>query len=264
MISKKTTGVVCLAAVVCAAWQSADAGTETNALHRLTASGESDPAHRAAKVTKPLPWPGGKIPYDISQLTDAQKKTALKAMRRWEETGAAIRFTPRSNEAEYAYFTGRTDAGNNTSLVGFKKGSRAEINISSFWWSQGEWMPAHELGHVLGFHHEFARWDRDAYVTINYKYVKPERRGDYDWAPKSHWITSATPYDYYSIMHYRTCWSSTEEKNCCDGDGESPGAVIDPIGTNYDRIIGQWSTYGISSTDALRAKAAYGERPKDK
>jgi hypothetical protein len=47
---------------------------------------------------------------------------------------------------EYVCFTGKTDAGNNTSLVGYQELARAEINISAFWWTQGEWMPVHELG----------------------------------------------------------------------------------------------------------------------
>ena len=79
-------------------------------------------------------------------------------------------------------------------------------------------------------------------MTIHYENMKPERLGDYDWIPKTNWITRSTPYDYHSILHYRTCWSSAGESNCRDGDGESPCAVIDPVGTNYDGVIGQWST----------------------
>lgn len=238
------------------------AWAETNFLFRLTPNGESALARRAAHTVTPLPWPGGKVPYDISRLTEAQQQTVHKAMQRWQETGAAISFVPRSNEVEYVNFTGKTDAGNNTSLVGFQKLAHADINISAFWWTQGEWMPVHELGHALGFFHEHARWDRDAYVTIHYENMKPERQADYNWVPKTNWITSATPYDYYSIMHYRTCWSSAGENQCRDGDGESPCAVIDPVGTNYDGVIGQWSTYGISPTDALKARAVYGALPE--
>jgi hypothetical protein len=235
---------------------------ETNAAFRLSASGESDPAHRAAHSSKPIPWPGGRIPYDVSKLTEARQKLALKAMKRWEETGANIQFTPRSNEVAYVFFTGRTDAGNNTSCVGYPTDHRTEINITAFWWTQGEWMPVHELGHAIGFFHEHERWDRDAYVTVHYENMKPERRSDYDWIPKTNWITSATAYDYYSIMHYRTCWTSINEKECRDGDGESPCAVLDPVGTNYDGVIGQWSTYGISAVDAEKARAVYGTRAK--
>jgi hypothetical protein len=262
MISFRSSRVaLSVAACVCAAGLAGFADPVTNWLDRLTPDGESDLAHRTANPVTPLPWPGGRVPYDITQLTEPQKQTALKAMKRWEETGAAIYFTPRSNEVEYVFFTGRTNAGNNTSLVGYRPSTRAEINITTFWWSQGEWMPVHELGHVLGFHHEHERWDRDGFVTIHYENLKPERRSDYDWIPRTHWLVRSTAYDYYSIMHYRTCWSSVDEKVCCDGNGESPKAVIDPVGTNYDGVIGQWSTYGISPTDALKAKLAYGARP---
>ncbi len=226
---------------------------------------ESDPKHVAANVTKPVPWPGGVVPYDISKLTEDQQKTALKAMRRWVETGARVRFVPRSNQVEYVYFTGRTDAGNNTTGDGFQKGSRVEVNITAFWWRQGEWMPAHELGHALGFHHEHQRWDRDQFVTIHYEHIKPGREHDYDWVPKTNWIVSSTVYDYRSIMHYRTCWASNCEPQCKDGDGSSPCAVIDPVGTEFDRVIGQWGDNGISATDAEKMRLVYGTaEPRDR
>jgi hypothetical protein len=34
--------------------------------------------------------------------------------------------------------------------------------------------------------------------------------------------------------------------------------VIDPIGTNYDRVIGQWDQNGISDGDAKKARLTYG------
>jgi tolloid-like protein 2 len=146
-----------------------------------------------AHSEKPQPWPGGIIPYDISKLTEAQRRLVKKAMQRWQDTGAQFRFVPRTIETEYVNFTGNTDAGNNTSQVGFKKGVRSDINITAFWWRQQEWMPAHELGHVLGFFHEHSRWDRDSYVTIHYENMKPGREPDYDWVPRTNWIISSTP-----------------------------------------------------------------------
>jgi hypothetical protein len=224
----------------------------------LRVAADSDPAHEQKHATKPEPWPGGVIPYDVSQLTAAQRETVQHAMQRWTDTGARLRFIPRTTEAEYVYFTGRTDAGNNTSHVGFARGQRSDINITAFWWRQGEWMPAHELGHVLGFFHEQQRWDRDRYVTVHYENIKPGREGDYDWVPQTNWIVSSTPYDYYSIMHYRTCWASTCESACQDGDGSSPCAVLDPVGTHYDRVIGQWGDNQISALDAARVRLVYG------
>ena len=221
---------------------------------------DSDPAHLGVNSTKPEPWPGGIIPYDISKLTPDQQNLAQRAMQRWMDTGAKIKFIPRTTEVEYVNFTGKTDAGNNTSLVGFKKGVRADINITAFWWRQDEWMPAHELGHVIGFFHEHERWDRDQFVTIHYENIKPGRAGDYDWIAKTNWMVSSLPYDYQSIMHYRICWASKCESECKDGIGDSPCAVIEPVEKKYDRVIGQWSDNKISKLDADRARLAYGTK----
>jgi hypothetical protein len=218
----------------------------------------SDPAHVDAKGGKPAAWPGGIIPFDLSSLNEDQAKEAKRGMQLWMETGANIKFVPRSNESAYVYFTGKTDAGNNTSFNGYRAGTRIDVNITAFWWRQGPWMPAHELGHVLGFHHEHQRWDRDRHVTIHYEHIKPGRESDYDWIPKTNWIVATDTYDYRSIMHYRTCWASRCEPECKDGDGASPCAVIDPIGTEFDKIIGQWTANQISKGDAEKARLAYG------
>jgi Astacin (Peptidase family M12A) len=222
------------------------------------ARADSDPGHRCVNSERPSAWPEGIIPFDVSQLTPEQQATVKAGMDKWMSTGARIAFVPRTTEKAYVYFTGRTDAGNNTSLTGFKPDVRAEINITAFWWRQGIWMPVHELGHVLGFHHEHARWDRDQYVTIHYEHIKPGRSADYDWIPRTNWLVSSTGYDYYSIMHYRVCWASSCESECKDGDGSSPCSVIDPVGSEYDKVIGQWSDNGISSTDGQKARLAYG------
>lgn len=224
----------------------------------LIAAAQSNPVHQANHVTTPTAWPDGIVPYDLSRLTTDQQAMVRRAMQRWMDTGAHIAFVPRSSEPEYVYFTGKTDEGNNTSQTGFKKGSRTEVNITSFWWKQGEWMAAHELGHALGFHHEHARWDRDNFVTIHYENIKPGRAGDYDWIPQTNWLVTSTPYDYFSIMHYRICWASSCESQCRDADGHSSCAVIVPVETNYDRVVGQWDHNGISGGDAERARRAYG------
>jgi len=230
------------------------------ALPTLPVCADSDPAHMEHDSEKPQPWPGGVIPYDFSKLTAAQQSLALRAMRRWTDTGAKIKFIPRTTEVEYVNFTGKTDAGNNTSHVGFKKGERTDINITAFWWGEQEWMPVHELGHVLGFFHEHERWDRDQFLTIHYENIKPGRASDYDWIPKTNWIVSTLPYDYQSIMHYRICWASKSEQECKDGVGSSPCAVIEPVDKQYDGVIGQWTTNGISALDAERARLVYGAR----
>jgi hypothetical protein len=224
----------------------------------VTVWADSDPAHQQKEAERPQPWPSGLIPYDISHLTPAQQALVLRAMQRWKDTGAKIQFIQRTNEPEYVNFTGKTDAGNNTSHVGFTQGHRSDINITAFWWRQGEWMPCHELGHVLGFFHEHERWDRDQFVTIHYENIKPGRASDYDWIARTNWLVSSLPYDYRSIMHYRVCWASAHEDQCTDAVGSSPGAVISPVDPKYDGIIGQWGDNGVSPLDAEKARVVYG------
>ena len=242
------------------AWRAGFIGLFVAAWQPTEAWADSDPAHEQRNSERPQPWPGGVIPYDISKLAPSQQTLALRAMQRWMDKGANIKFVPRTTEAEYVHFTGNTNAGNNTSQVGFKKGVRADINITAFWWRQQEWMPAHELGHVLGFSHEHERWDRDLFVTVHYENIKAGRAADYDWIPKTNWIVSSLPYDYRSIMHYRICWASKCEDQCKDGVGGSPCAVIEPLDKKYDGVIGQWTDNGISALDAERARLAYGTR----
>src|SRR5262249_27391374 len=112
------SGALRLALIICSVF----------ALVSFSVLADSDPSHRQACFETPQPWPGGIIPYDISKLTPAQRTNALKAMQLWLDTGANIRFVSRTTEAEYVNFTGATNAGNNTSCVGFKKGTRADIN----------------------------------------------------------------------------------------------------------------------------------------
>ena len=76
-------------------------------LMAFPAGAQSDPAHRAASSEKPLSWPDGIVPYDISKLTESQQALAKRAMQRWMDTGARISFVPRSNQVEYVFFTGR-------------------------------------------------------------------------------------------------------------------------------------------------------------
>ena len=230
-------------------------------LTNLPALADSDPVHIQTNSETPQPWPGGVIPYDLSKLSNSQQALALRAMQRWTDTGAKIKFIPRTTEVEYVNFTGNTNAGNNTSHVGFKKGVHTDINITAFWWRENEWMPAHELGHVLGFFHEHERWDRDQFVTIHYENIKPGRAHDYDWIAKTNWLVTSLLYDYRSIMHYRVCWASKCEGECTDGVGGSPCAVIEPVDKKYDGIIGQWTDNGISPLDAEKVRLVYGKSP---
>ena len=58
----------------------------------------------------------------------------------------------------------------------------------------------HELGHALGFGHEFVRPDRDYYVAIDFNNVDPSAA--YNFYLDTSLNGYGIGYDYYSIMHY--------------------------------------------------------------
>ena len=69
---------------------------------------------------------------------------------------------------------------------------------------------AHLLMHVLGFHHETSRTDRDSYVTVHWENVQPgmeDRFSVYSDVKTEH---LNDPYDFESIMHYRRNAYSTD------------------------------------------------------
>ena len=59
-------------------------------------------------------------------------------------------------------------------------------------------MYLHEFGHLIGFHHEHSRQDRDKYVKINTGNIRSGVEHNFE---KLNYVKH-TPYDYYSIMHY--------------------------------------------------------------
>uniref|UniRef100_A0A914VHV0 Metalloendopeptidase n=1 Tax=Plectus sambesii TaxID=2011161 RepID=A0A914VHV0_9BILA len=63
---------------------------------------------------------------------------------------------------------------------------------------------AHEIAHALGFYHEQSRYDRDTYVTVNFPNVLAGYERNFDKATPAQMNLYGVPYDYGSVMHYRS------------------------------------------------------------
>jgi len=157
-------------------------------------------------------WPNGIIPYDISAITNAQdQKKITDAMNTLmydvatpksgtTERAACIYFRP-VQAGDKNYF--KIQYGNGCSAhVGHITGQRSTMTLQQ----NGCFYPGtiqHELMHVIGFHHEQCRPDRDTYLQVNLENVEPSMQHNFN---KYQWGSSVfsqnTPYDYASVMHY--------------------------------------------------------------
>uniref|UniRef100_A0A0K0FUY6 Zinc metalloproteinase n=1 Tax=Strongyloides venezuelensis TaxID=75913 RepID=A0A0K0FUY6_STRVS len=63
---------------------------------------------------------------------------------------------------------------------------------------------AHEVAHALGFWHEQSRPDRDYYVNVLWDNIDKDSKGQFLKEQPSDVDTANVPYDYGSIMHYRS------------------------------------------------------------
>ena len=70
----------------------------------------------------------------------------------------------------------------------------------------------HELKHSVGFMHEQNREDRDTFVKILSKNIKPGMEGNFDKARAGQTNSFGVKYDYGSVMHYSSTSFSKDGK----------------------------------------------------
>ena len=142
-------------------------------------------------------WPGGVIPYTIT-ITDAGKlKIISDAMKHWE-ANTSIRFIKKAaSHTNHVRFVDHTSSC--SSPVGMQGGGVQELNMANDC-SFGNII--HEIGHLVGLHHEHSRSDRDDYIVIHEKNTIPGVEKNFDPWDAGTGTTSASAYDYNSLMHY--------------------------------------------------------------
>uniref|UniRef100_T1IDG8 Metalloendopeptidase n=1 Tax=Rhodnius prolixus TaxID=13249 RepID=T1IDG8_RHOPR len=120
-------------------------------------------------VTLSSKWPHGIIPYTIAgRFSQTDLQTLKWAFAEYARL-TCIKFVPRVNELDYIYIA--NDREGCYSAVG-RVGGAQKINLQSPGCAQRGTV-IHELMHVVGFFHEHTRWDRNRYVTIDYRNIIP-------------------------------------------------------------------------------------------
>ncbi|CAB0006978.1 unnamed protein product [Nesidiocoris tenuis] len=143
-------------------------------------------------------WPGGVIPYHISDEFDDEEQQVIKgAMEEFHEN-SCIKFRP-YEEGDTSWVAIKNDSPGCWSYVG-RRGGGQVVNLGNRCVQHG--VAAHELLHALGFHHQQSTHNRDKYVRINWKNIRRGTERNFKRYPSSRVTDYNVPYDYESVMHY--------------------------------------------------------------
>ncbi|MBC6457717.1 M12 family metallopeptidase [Actinomadura sp. HBU206391] len=112
-------------------------------------------------------WPKGRVPYVFDPgLPAAVRKTVEEAVADFT-AGTCVRFVPRTDVGAFVRIFAGTGC---YSMLGMK-GGRQDLSLGSGCNYMGT--VVHELMHVIGFHHEHNRSDRDGSVDVHLENVTP-------------------------------------------------------------------------------------------
>ncbi|BFZ01256.1 hypothetical protein BsWGS_04295 [Bradybaena similaris] len=197
-------------------------GTQSCLIHKHNIPFTQHSIHkRGATSDKKKLWEYGVIPYVIDDKFSSKTKALFKlAMELWEEHTCLVFKEKEHDDMDYIVFINGTCGC--CSHVG-RQGSGQDISIGNECDKLG--IVAHELGHVIGFHHEHIRPDRDRYVEVIYENIKDEE--EYNFHENKEINSLGEEYDIDSIMHYNIFQFTMNEKQTLKYHG-APDMIVGP------------------------------------
>lgn len=157
--------------------------------------------------TKRRTWPNGIIPYAFKKdgngnilLSKATRQTLSLAMTNWQrQTENRIKFREKRS-TDNAYVLIAPGSPMVRPFVGYKAGQVQELYLGS---NEYITVVKHELGHVIGLHHEQKRKDRGQHIKIRTENIVNTDSCRSQFAVCSD-CQLVGKYDKMSVMHYRT------------------------------------------------------------
>ncbi|XP_053178975.1 low choriolytic enzyme-like [Scomber japonicus] len=154
-------------------------------------------------------WPkasDGKVyvPYRISnQYSPKDRSTIIRGLESFSRS-TCIRFIPRKGQRDFLYIQSLNGC---YSYVGCLGGGQ-ELSLKTPGCIYHNTIQ-HELLHALGFKHEQSRSDRDEHIKIIWENIKDGKASQFK---KVETRNLGTPYDYNSVMQYKSDFFSKNGK----------------------------------------------------
>ncbi|XP_067667478.1 zinc metalloproteinase dpy-31-like [Haliotis asinina] len=209
----------------------------------LDLNGPTSAVHRVKRKVKASPsskW-STTVPYIITSDFDSyesDKQAILDGIQHWEDETCLDFVSDGPYVGPHLRFI--RDSGCK-SRVG-KRPLGQDISIGEGCGTKG--IVAHEIAHSLGFWHEQARPDRDTYVNIHSENIISGNINNFIGKSWEEALTLGVPYDYSSLMHYRT--------KSFSANGQETITSKEP---DMDRTLG--SRYRLSFFDVKLANYMY-------
>ncbi|XP_068932066.1 astacin-like metalloendopeptidase [Petaurus breviceps papuanus] len=130
----------------------------------------------------------------LEKRNQPSREVILEAFADFEHF-TCVRFVPRTNQKDFVSIIPMSGC---FSSVGHSGGMQV-ASLAPFCLQKGKGIVLHELMHVVGFWHEHSRADRDHYIYISWKNIRPGFEINFIKSQNSNMLV---PYDYTSVMHY--------------------------------------------------------------
>lgn len=140
-------------------------------------------------------WPNAIIPYKIDSkkypIGEKERKIIKDAISKWNNANTGFRLIEQTKETDYLIFgEDENTCWSNVGRIGGEQYTRCDLD-GNVGFNKGSIM--HEIGHVIGLHHEHKRKDRDDFFDVTSR-----NKANYGKEGRSHGNM-----DFDSLMMYR-------------------------------------------------------------
>ncbi|XP_059489033.1 zinc metalloproteinase nas-1-like [Neocloeon triangulifer] len=191
-------------------------------------------------------WPDKTVPYMIDPNSNFTAEQLQLILDGFDEIMAktCVKIVEKTNETIFVTVT-NVNAGCFANM-GYL-GESTTMNLEPGCFYLGIAVPIHEFMHILGFHHEQIRYDRDLYIKVIWNNIQETTKFNFIKTSRLAMYPKYT-YDFLSVMQYRL--------NSFTLTGSNTMELMPGVNPGFNSSLIGWSKL-MSTTDIARINSAY-------